>query len=108
MCTRVQLPPQACSALDSRDCLVVAAAPHIPPHPLVSAAGLRWMCHLWEPMKVWYEPLGFYLFMEAAALLGALALRAGKSSGCCAMLHAHCMRTAGWCVVAASADDDVN
>ncbi|WIA11764.1 hypothetical protein OEZ85_011858 [Tetradesmus obliquus] len=37
---------------------------------------LRWMCHLWEPMKVWYEPLGFYLFMEAAALLGALALRA--------------------------------
>jgi hypothetical protein len=41
-------------------------------------AELRWMCHLWEPMRCWYQPLGFYLFMEGAALLGALALRAGE------------------------------
>jgi hypothetical protein len=45
---------------------------------MITAAELRWMCHLWEPMRCWYQPLGFYLFMEAAALLGALALRAGE------------------------------
>eukprot|EP00878_Enallax_costatus_P008311 GHUV01008689.1.p1 GENE.GHUV01008689.1~~GHUV01008689.1.p1 ORF type:complete len:717 (+),score=294.35 GHUV01008689.1:916-3066(+) len=34
------------------------------------------MCHLWEPMRHWYRPLGFYLFMEVAAFVGNLALRA--------------------------------
>jgi hypothetical protein len=47
----------------------------------ISFAELRWMCHLWEPMRCWYQPLGFYLFMEAGALLGALALHAGAQCG---------------------------
>lgn len=34
------------------------------------------MCHLWEPMRHWYRPLGFYLFMEVAAFVGNLALQA--------------------------------
>lgn len=34
------------------------------------------MCHLWEPMRHWYRPLGFYLFMEFAAVIGNTALRA--------------------------------
>jgi hypothetical protein len=49
-----------------------------PPFLRLIPAELRWMCHLWEPMRCWYQPLGFYLFMEGAALLGALALRAGE------------------------------
>eukprot|EP00879_Flechtneria_rotunda_P025127 GHRR01026686.1.p1 GENE.GHRR01026686.1~~GHRR01026686.1.p1 ORF type:complete len:484 (+),score=129.44 GHRR01026686.1:291-1742(+) len=39
-------------------------------------AKLRCMCHLWEPMKHWYRPLGFYLFMEFAAVMGHVALLA--------------------------------
>jgi hypothetical protein len=27
------------------------------------------MCHLWEPMRHWYRPLAFYIFMEIAAWL---------------------------------------
>lgn len=50
---------------------------------------LRWMCHLWEPMRCWYQPLGFYLFMELAGLLGSVALRAAgfKESWWCGLAY---------------------
>lgn len=42
--------------------------PHTLPHPPSRPQGVKFMSHLWEPLRVTYRPLGFYALMEALAL----------------------------------------
>jgi hypothetical protein len=51
-----------------------AACPHPLLPPPTSHAGLRFMSHLWEPIRHFWRPLSFYLWSEAMAGLTHVAL----------------------------------